>query len=98
MSRPVALGPSTLVRQARAIPFTPVGDDHLAIDAESGSCWALDRVGARVWALLDPPVTLASLCSRLREEFEVDEETCRRDVTQLLERLLEEGLVLATDG
>lgn len=98
MIRRVKLSEATVVRKARPIPFTSVGDDHLAIDPEAGYCWALDRVGLRIWELLDSPATVGSLCARLGQEYAVDEETCLRDVTDLLGSLVEEGLVLASDG
>ncbi len=97
MKSRVAFVETTVVRKARPIPFTSVGDDHLAIDAEAGYCWALDRVGIRVWELLDEPTSVGALCLRLRQEYDVDEETCRRDVTELLATFVEEGLVLASD-
>lgn len=97
MKSPVALRDTTVVRKARPISFTSVGDDHLAIDAEAGYCWALDRVGVRIWELLDAPTSVGALCLRLRQEYDVDEETCRRDVTDLLSKLATEGLVLASD-
>jgi hypothetical protein len=97
MKRHVTLRETTVVRKARPIPFTSVGEDHLAIDAEAGYCWALDRVGVRIWELLDTPTSVSALCLRLRQEYDVDEATCRRDVTDLLSTFVEEGLVLASD-
>jgi Coenzyme PQQ synthesis protein D (PqqD) len=89
---------TSLVRKARTVSFTPLGADHLAIDSDAGYCWALNAVGARLWKLLDSPATVASICDRLRLEYAVDEETCRRDVLELVGDLVEAGLVTIEDA
>ena len=97
MNNRAALRQGTVVTKARAIPFTSYGDDHLAIDPAAGACWALDRVGHRIWELLDSPASIGSICAQLRREYAVDEETCLRDVTELIATFVDEGLVIATD-
>lgn len=57
---------------------------------------ALDRVGARVWALLEAPQTDAALISTLTSEFEVDAERCRADLDPFLTRMVEIGVLEAS--
>jgi len=46
-----------------------------------------------VWSMLDQPVSLAEICSRLVERYEVDAGTCEQDVGALLAQFEQEGLV-----
>jgi hypothetical protein len=55
-------------------------------------CYGLNAIGTRIWALIAEPRSIDDLCAQLRQEFDVEEEECRRDVTDLLEGLRAEGL------
>ncbi len=57
---------------------------------------SLRDTGLRVWQLLDgdeSPVTVGTVVAALCEEFEVDADTCLRDMAVLLQELQEAGLV-----
>lgn len=65
------------------------------MDADTGSCFALDPIGAVIWQWLDQPLTLDQLCLKLLDLYEVEPEVCRADVARLLDDLLDAGLVEA---
>ncbi len=75
---------------------TEVDGELLAMNIEKGSCYGLNSVGTRVWALMAEPQTLETLCRQLLREFDVQPEVCRQDVSALLTQLLDEGLVSTT--
>lgn len=60
--------------------------------------FGLNQVGSRVWELLPPACSdLDALCTVLHREYpEVDHSTLRADVTELIEQLIEHGLLQAT--
>lgn len=63
-------------------------DDEVLImnlDEQRGYC--LNGVGARVWHLLQQPITLAALIGQLLSEFAVDPDTCEIDVREFLSQL-----------
>ena len=60
---------------------------------DQGAYFGLDEIGSRVWELLEEPRSIDELCATLRGEYDVDPETCRGDVTALVERLREAKLV-----
>jgi len=70
-----------------------VGDEVVVLDIESGSYFQLNKVGARIWALLDAPIPVAALCTRLEAAFDVDSVTCRAEVTDFLVTMRDKGLV-----
>lgn len=55
--------------------------------------YGLDPVGARVWALLREPRTVAELRDAVVAEYEVDAEAAERDIVSLLTQLAERRLV-----
>ena len=57
------------------------------LDADNGLFYQLNLVGTRIWAMLDAPSTILHLCERLQDRFDVNAETCRRDVMDFIQRL-----------
>jgi len=72
---------------------TEVDGELIAMSIENGACYGLNAVGTRIWALIDQPRSIDSLCDSLIEEFDVAPQTCREQVTDLLTSLQAEGMV-----
>jgi hypothetical protein len=85
--------PESIVRRADTVLFARVQDEMFAIDEEAGYCYALNDVAGRIWELIENPTPVSSVCSHLRNEFNVDEDACLRDVLDVLSKLKESGLV-----
>lgn len=73
-----------------------VGDDVIVLSMQTGMYYAFDPTAARIWTLLETPMTFGALCDRLTEEYEVEPDTCRADVAPHLQTLMDDALVLAT--
>ena len=65
----------------------------VALDVAKGVCYGLDPIGSRVWALIEQPVAVATVCQTLMSEYDVDASTCEADVLDLCEQLCAEGLI-----
>jgi hypothetical protein len=63
------------------------------LDVDSGLFYQLNAVGTRIWEMLDAPSTVPHLCNRLQDKFDVEAETCRRDVTDFVQRLVASRLI-----
>jgi hypothetical protein len=70
-----------------------VDDEALIVDLESGGFFSLDRVGTEVWQGLQDGLDLAQIVDAIAGKYGVDEQTVRRDVSELLEELSREGLM-----
>ena len=68
-------------------------DGAVLVDVVSGGCWELNHVGAALWALLDGPKTLRSVCDALRTRYDVAGEVLERDVLAIAGELSKAGLV-----
>jgi hypothetical protein len=75
-----------------------VDGELMAMSVERGMCYGLNAVGTRIWALIAEPRSVSDLCAQLRQEFDVEEQECRRDVVDLLEELRAEGLATVRSG
>jgi hypothetical protein len=73
--------------------FQPVADEAVLLDVASGRYFGLNASGMRMWQALADCGSLEAACARLLLEFEVEEETLRRDLEELVEQLRQRGLV-----
>ena len=67
--------------------------ETVLLDLASESYFGLDAVGTRVWQLLQSGADHSELIDTLLEEYEVERDTLEKDITDLLQRLAEAGLI-----
>lgn len=63
------------------------------LNLENGVYYGLDAVGARIWTLLQEPVTFAQIREAMLLEFDVDADVLETDLRQLLSDLVTQGLI-----
>lgn len=71
-----------------------LGGEVVILDLEGSKYFGLDAAGARAWELLQPGITVGDLTDALLAEYEVDRDTCRRDLEILLDGLESRGQVV----
>lgn len=93
MNNPIAIDDAcTLARPAHLVA-SEVDGEMVILNIESGHFFQLNQIGSRIWEALETPMALADLCRAMGDRFDADPETCRRDVTEFVELLSENGLV-----
>ncbi len=70
-----------------------IGDDAVILDLDAGKYYGLNDVGAEIWQLIQAESTLEIIQKTLASEFDVDEQTLKRDAEVLLKNLLEAKLI-----
>lgn len=63
------------------------------LDLQSGTYFGLNEVGSRIWELMESPVSVADINTKLLEEFEVSDEILSADVDAFLAVLHEKKLL-----
>ncbi len=58
-----------------------------------GIYYSLDTVGARIWSLIQTPVTIDKIRDVILEEYEVSREQCESDLLALLLEMKDKQLV-----
>jgi hypothetical protein len=87
-----ALSSTSVVVRNRGFSEAVVDDEIVAFSVETGA-HAFNPVGSRIWQLLADPISVGDICKALVAEYEVDLETCEKEVLELLEKLWAEGMV-----
>ena len=68
------------------------------LNLKTGMYYGLDPVGARIWELIKEPRTIVSVRDAIVAEYDVTEQTCERDLFDLLDKLRAEGLIRCRDA
>lgn len=72
--------------------------ESIVLDLDTGIYYGLNEVGARVWTLVQTPVTLRAVLTTLLAEYDVELERCERDLLELVRELAECGLLEVREG
>lgn len=72
--------------------------EAVILNLKSGLYHGLNPVGKRVWELVQQPTKVDAIRDTLTVEYDVDAQTCTRDLLVVLEELLGAGLIEVRDG
>lgn len=64
------------------------------MDGDTGNYFRLGGTAKRIWEELEQSRTIEKLCGALVESYDVDATTCRRDLEDFVDSLVEQQLVL----
>lgn len=84
-----------LIRRTGDLMESPLGDELVGLHVDQGACYGFNPTAARVWQLLEQPRRFSELRDQLLAEYQVDAETCDRELRALLEQLEDHRLVAA---
>ena len=79
----------TIISQIEEIVASDIDGETVMMSIENGEYYGLDDIGSRIWELIEKPVKVSDLIDTLLERFDVDRETCERDVLKFLNELNE---------
>jgi hypothetical protein len=65
-----------------------MGDESAFMSIENGNYLTLSRIGTRIWEMIGEPVTVAALCTRLSDEYDVPAGVCATEVGAFLNDLV----------
>jgi hypothetical protein len=75
------------------VSFSVVGEDAFLLNTQTNKYYGLEKVGARLWELLNEGKSLKDAHQIILSEYEVDPAQLEQDILELLEGLREHGLV-----
>lgn len=85
--------PDKTVSRSRDLVFSVVDEDWMAIDPKAGYGYSLNKMGHQIWEMIEKPTTINDICCRLRQDFDVEESVCHRQVMSLIRQLDKAGLI-----
>ena len=83
-------------RVSDGVVFRELDGEAVILNLDSGMYFGLDRVGTRVWQILEQDGHLAAVVERLLDEYDVAPDVLRADVARLVAALVEKGLVVVS--
>ena len=87
------IAPNQKIVRKEEVLASNLEDELVMMNLESDSYYGMNAVGSRIWELLERPLALAELYALLQEEFDVDGETCQRDVLPFIQKIIDEKLL-----
>lgn len=70
-----------------------VSEELVLLNVDSGYFFQLNKTATQIWNLLETPLAMTELYSRVGGAFAVEAETCRADVMAFVVDLRDRGLV-----
>jgi coenzyme PQQ synthesis protein D (PqqD) len=95
MKRAISL--DSIVIAAKDQASCELSGESVILNLKNGVYYGLDRVGSRIWNLIQAPTMVAFIRDSLLAEYEVDSERCEADLLALLQKLADQELVQVVD-
>lgn len=87
------IGLNSMVYQSAGLVAADMDGQKVMLNIDKGKYYGLDDIGSRIWELIEKPRTVRELVAVLLKEYDVEDETCQRDVLTFLNKLHAQGLV-----
>lgn len=89
----IEIGMDSVIEIKKEIPTTEIDGEVGMLNVETGKYYGLDETGSRIWRIIENPIKVSEIIETLQKEYDVDADTCKNDVFELLEKLLSEKLI-----
>jgi hypothetical protein len=83
----------SLVRRSGGLIEAEVDGELIGLEIEQGVCYGFNGTATRIWALIEKPKRISDIRDALLAEFDVDPETCERELRTVLAELEADGLI-----
>jgi hypothetical protein len=87
------LSANTIVVASTEQVSCAVGEESVILGLQNSVYYGVNPVGASIWKLLQRQRSVAELRDAVLEEYDVEKESCERDLLDLLEKMQAEGLI-----
>jgi hypothetical protein len=77
--------------------FSQLNDEGVILSLSNGKYYGLNSVGVSIWVSILEGATLAEIEAAVMREYDVDYETCQREVASFLEEMSKEDLIETID-
>jgi hypothetical protein len=88
------IGPETKLQRKPGMLFNEIDGEVVMLSIENSEYYGMDKVGSRIWQLLEKPMLFNELVSKLLDEYEVTEEQCRLDTLGFVKKMTDKKLLV----
>jgi len=89
---------SSRITTAPDVILRIIGGEAVILNLKSKLYLGLNPVGTRIWTVLHDAPSIQSAYESLLPEFDVEPERLRQDMDELLDQLLDQGLIELAPG
>jgi hypothetical protein len=93
MTQTPSISDTSVVSAVKQQASCDLAGEAVILNLKDGVYYGLNSVGARVWTLLEQPRSVAALHALLLDEYDIDPDVCRQQLTSLLTDLATHGLL-----
>lgn len=87
----------SLISATKNAVHCDIEDEIVILSMEDEVYYGLNPVGAFIWNLIQEPKTMHEIERAILEEYDVEEETCKIDLKEIIKKLMDKGLVEVKD-
>ena len=87
---------STVVAEKEPVT-SEMANEVAILNPKSGMYFGLDMVGARIWELIQDPMTVKDIRNKILDEYDVDVDRCEKDLLIIISEMSNNGLVEVRD-
>jgi len=84
---------TAVIARSSELVSSDIDGEVVMMSIENGKYYGLDKVGSRIWEIIENPLSISALIEQLLLEFKVDRETCEKDVMCFLEKLDDDNML-----
>jgi Coenzyme PQQ synthesis protein D (PqqD) len=77
--------------------YSDLNGEAVILSMKNGKYYGLNEVGRSIWNAIKDPTNFEEIHAKVMREYEVDEETCYREVSSFLQKMFDEGLIEVLD-
>jgi hypothetical protein len=85
--------PDTILQRKRDMLFNEIDGEVVMLSIENSEYYGMDKIGSRIWELLEQPLSLNELLGKLMEEYEVSDQKCKDDTLAFINKLKDKKLI-----
>jgi hypothetical protein len=93
MASPNSISSSAVVVCAIDSLACDLQGEAMLLNMQSGTYFGLNRLGARIWNLIQKPVKVSDINNELLKQFKVEASQCESDLLAFLKHLKDQGLI-----
>ena len=80
--------------QNEECPVRSIGEGLVIMAPSGDTTHSLEDLGAFIWKQLDGKKTLQQVLETILDDYDIDQDTARQDLTDFITQMLDAGLIL----
>jgi hypothetical protein len=89
-------GTSLICRNESKFLASPLGEEIVMMNTDSGAYIGVNNVGSDIWNMIDGTITVDELRMRILEVYAIDEEQLNNELEVFLQGMLKQEMILIT--